>query len=263
MNGEWSASQYRVVDCSLVLAEDAPQWPGTMPFQRKVWNWYRPEVHNRPPLLSRAPIYSGWMLLHEHAGTHFDSPAHAVPPEAGGVTGDRVAIERFLGEAAVIDLHPDTRNPGTTLLEEQHLAAWEGSYGPLRPGMVVLLRTGWDARYGMGSAAYLEPLFDAGQPSWPALSPQVLPDLLRRGIRTVGTDAPSIAPAHDLIAVHQAILGEGLVVIEALAHLDALPPRGAFFIFLPLLVQGCSGAPGWAVALVPSDFVRSGWETFP
>jgi isatin hydrolase len=33
--------------------------------------------------------------------------------------------------------------------------------------------------------------------------------------------------------------------------LTQLPPRGAFFIFLPLKCEGGSGAPGRAIALKP------------
>jgi kynurenine formamidase len=35
-----------------------------------------------------------------------------------------------------------------------------------------------------------------------------------------------------------------------LTGLEALPPRGAFFVFLPLKIAGSSGGPGRAIALL-------------
>jgi len=39
--------------------------------------------------------------------------------------------------------------------------------------------------------------------------------------------------------------------VELLANLKEVPPRGAFFIFLPIKIKGGSAGPGRAVALVP------------
>jgi kynurenine formamidase len=41
-----------------------------------------------------------------------------------------------------------------------------------------------------------------------------------------------------------------MVFVEALAGLDGLPPRGAWFVFHPNLVDG-TGAPGRALAVLP------------
>jgi len=46
-------------------------------------------------------------------------------------------------------------------------------------------------------------------------------------------------------------LSAGAVFIEGLSNLGALPPRGAWFFFAPLKVEGGTGAPGRAFAFVP------------
>ena len=74
--------------------------------------------------------------------------------------------------------------------------------------------------------------------------------LLERGVRTVGTDGCSMGAAEDGGPVHMAGLSKGMIFIEGLANLGDVPGRGAQFIFLPLKVEGSSGAPGRAVALV-------------
>lgn len=71
-------------------------------------------------------------------------------------------------------------------------------------------------------------------------------------VRCVGTDAPSMGPAHDGQPVHVHGLSGGAVFVECLTGLDAVPARGARFCFLPLKVRDGTGAPGRAVAWVPS-----------
>ncbi len=78
--------------------------------------------------------------------------------------------------------------------------------------------------------------------------------LLERGVRCVGTDAPSMGSTHDGGPVHVEGLGAGAVFVEALCHLDRLPPRGAFFCFAPILLARGTGAPGRAFAWVPATY---------
>jgi kynurenine formamidase len=42
-----------------------------------------------------------------------------------------------------------------------------------------------------------------------------------------------------------------MVFVEDLAGLDRLPPRGAWFVFLPLNLVDGTGAPGRALAVLP------------
>ena len=60
-----------------------------------------------------------------------------------------------------------------------------------------------------------------------------------------GVDDP--APAHHFG------LGKGMLYIELLANLKKLPPRGAYFIYLPLNISGGSAGPGRGIGLVPRD----------
>ena len=58
------------------------------------------------------------------------------------------------------------------------------------------------------------------------------------------------APSTTRGPAHELALRNGVWPIEGLANLATLPIRGAFFLFLPLSLDG-SGAPGRAVAFVP------------
>ena len=119
------------------------------------------------------------------------------------------------------------------------------------------IRTGWDVHYRRGEAgsAYLHDIVVTGRrPAWPAPEVDTIGLLLERGVRCVGTDAPTMGPAHGDRgqAVHVRGLSEGAVYVECLTGLDRLPRRGAFFCFLPLNVERATGAPGRAVAWLPA-----------
>lgn len=55
------------------------------------------------------------------------------------------------------------------------------------------------------------------------------------GVTCIGTDGLSMGPVEGGIPV----------------HLAGLPPRGAWFMFLPLRLAGGTGAPGRALAVLP------------
>jgi kynurenine formamidase len=60
-------------------------------------------------------------------------------------------------------------------------------------------------------------------------------------------DTPS--PSEEATESHLALLGAGIIVVEALANLDKLPPRFTLCC-LPLKLVGRDGSPVRAVAVV-------------
>jgi kynurenine formamidase len=257
-----------LVDLTLLVAEELPCWWSThMPYQHKTFNYFADRADDASPLLSRSgPYQTRWMLMDEHTGTHLDAPAHFIPHpgsglphagEQGRVTVDKVPLSQLVGPAAVIDVPADLPGgaPGVSpTIEPELLDEHERRHGPVTAGMVVLFRTGWDNRYLPGEAGTsycFEPLVTRTIPGWPAPDVPIMDALLDRGVRCVGTDAPSMGSTHDGAPVHVAGLSRGAVFVEALRGLDQLPPRGALFQFAPLNVARGTGAPGRALAWVP------------
>ena len=255
-----------VIDLSVVTAPDLPSgWPGHMPFATKVWNWYVPLRERQGSIPSTAPYQTRFWVIDEHTGTHFDAPPHFVPPPGSGLpfagtggdeTGEKVPLEDLMGPAAVIDV---TRlagrgSPGESpWILPEHVERWEERCGRLGAGDVALLRTGWDRHYvpGPDGDAYARgPLVTRTGPGWPAPRADTVVLLHERGVRCVGIDAPSIGAAHDGAPAHQEGLSRGLRYVELLTGLDRLPPRGAYFIFLPARIGGATGGPGRAIALL-------------
>jgi isatin hydrolase len=268
VSGPGAGGPRQVVDLSLPLAEDLPcHWATHLPFQVKTYNWFtahRCASHTVPDRLG--PYATRWMAIDEHTGTHVDAPSHFVPPpgsglpdagEQGAVSVDRLELRQMMGPAAVVEV-PAGRGAAAAgispLVEPGDVLSWEDRHGRLEDGDVVLLNTGWDRNYLRGAAgrAYCHDVVVTGEAAgWPAPSVGTVELLLERGVRCLGTDAVSIGPAHDAAPVHVLGLSTGMVFVECLGDLRRLPPRGAWFCFLPLRVEGGTGAPGRAVAFLP------------
>jgi kynurenine formamidase len=187
----------------------------------------------------------------EHGGTHLDAPIHFA---AGRWTADEVPLDRLVGPAIVVDMVERAAADRDALLTRAALEAFERERGRIPDGAVVLVRTGWDrhwrdrARY-LGSAAP----GDAAHLHFPGVAPEAASWLTTaRRIRSIGIDTASIdhGPSRDFGA-HRAFAAANVPIFENLTALDALPPRGAVFLGLPMKIAGGSGGPLRAVALLP------------
>lgn len=236
-----------IVDLSVLVDERQPVWPGNPPMRAEDLCTFEAQGN-----------YNRLLTLDEHAGTHWDAPAHfiAAPEERGLVTTETVPLERLVVPACVIDA--DAEDAGaigvSPKLGAADIAEWEAEHGPIRRGDGVLLRTGWtDDRYLPlpEGADYAQRVVDGETAPWPGLDVSAMELLVRRGVALFGTDTPSAGPLDDVAAVHEVGLSRGIVFVENLVGLGRLPHRGALFVFLPLKLVNGSGAPGRAIALVP------------
>lgn len=266
-----------VVDLSVTLSEGLPcTWPGHMPFARRIWSWFEEvALPIAQSCCSLGPYHTSFLLLDEHCGTHVDGPTHFIPPKdsglpwsgpLGSLSGDRLDLTRLMGPAAVVDVHSlaEEGAPGRSpAITPFHLQDFEDRHGRLRAGDAVLLWTGWSRHYTSapdGHNYVHEPVVTGAGSGWPALDPEAAIMLSERGVRVVGTDAPSMGSVQAGAAVHREGLSRGLLFVEMLTALETLPARGAFFAFLPLKIAGSSGGPGRAIALLPGRERRAHLE---
>ncbi len=258
-------SSYEIVDLSVPFGEEFPTvFPGHPRFEHKVQSWYEPIDGPPQRISSFGPYFDNWMLLDEHSGTHFDAPTHFIPPPdsglphaaaIGGVYGADVPLSQLQGPAAVIDCRPLLtdelgKSPRVTV---DYIRAWEAEHGDLQAGDVVIIQGGWDQRFvpwPEGDAYTHGPLFGRAT-AWPAPDAEAVLYAHGKGVRFMGTDAPTIGAADEMMSTHYAGLENNLLFVESLANLDRLPPRGAYFVFLPIKVLRSSGSPGRAIAYVP------------
>lgn len=189
----------------------------------------------------------------EHGGTHLDAPIHF---HEGGATADAIALERLIAPAVVIDVRDSaSRNPDYRLTVED-VARFEREHGAVPAGSIVLLRTGWSARWP-DAKRYLgdDRRGDASGlhfPSYGADAARLLVD--ERRVAALGADVASIdyGPSTDFM-VHRIAAAQGVPGLENLTQLDRVPPTGAVVVALPLKIAGGSGGPARVVALVPRD----------
>lgn len=189
----------------------------------------------------------------EHGGTHVDAPIHFA---AGGGTVDRIPLQKLIGPAAVVDVSVKARADRDYRVTVSDLLAWETEHGLIPDDTIVLLRTGYD-RYWPDASNYL------GTPErgpaavaklhFPGLDPDAARWLAQqRRVKAVGLDTASIDYGQStLFQSHQILSGGGIPIFENVAHLETIPPTGAWVMALPMKIQGGSGAPLRLVGWVP------------
>jgi kynurenine formamidase len=247
----------RVVDLSVPLSPDHPcGWPGH-PGLEVEGHWFEdPKV----PYAHRA------ISLDEHTGTHFDAPAHFVPPPGSGfyrgagrhITSDQVPLDAFIGPARVIDARAAvcSARGESSWIDPSYVDRHVDQHGRLSPGDIVLFHTGWsDSRYlpGIEGIGFVDGPLAGEREGWPAPSPDTIAALADAGVGAIGVDTPTLGAIQDSFGPHLAALERRLVVIEELVGLGELPAVGALFVFLPLKLVGGTGAPGRAIALIGGD----------
>lgn len=187
----------------------------------------------------------------EHGGTHLDAPIHFAE---GGKTSDQLPLTSLVGPAVVVDV--TSRVTPDYLLTVDDLTQWETAHGKIPDGAIVLMRTGWDAKYGDRTAYLGTALTGAAavpQLHFPGISKDAAQWLAdNRNISAVGIDTPSIDYGQSAdFRAHVILYGKGIPGFENVAGLGALPPAGAFVVALPMKIEGGSGGPLRIVAYVP------------
>ena len=187
----------------------------------------------------------------EHGGTHLDAPIHFAEK---GWTADKIPLERLIAPGVVIDIVPQAEKDADYRLTRDDVLAWEKKHGEIAPGTIVLVRTGWGARWPdriryFGDATPR----DASRLHFPGYGEEAARLLAeKRKVAALGIDTPSIdyGPSRDF-AVHVATMQENVLGLENVARLEEVPPTGAIIVALPVKIGGGSGAPLRLVAIVP------------
>ena len=233
---EIASGKTRVIDLSYAINDHLVSWPGdAKAFEAKTYATVAKEGY-----FTR----SFWML--EHYGTHMDAPAHFPP---GKTTLDEIAAEKFFGPAVVLDVGKEAALDPDYVLSVKKIAAWEEKHGKIPPGAIVILRTGWAARWP-DVVRYRNQDAD-GKMHFPGFSMEAAKLLLDRKVSGLGCDTLSIDPGNSPdFPVHHLVLGAGVYQLENLADLSGLPEAGAYVIAAPIKLEGGSGGPVRVFALV-------------
>ena len=235
---------YRVMDLTHAFDQRTLYWP-TSPsrFELKT-------LHRGPTDASF--FYSAYALCTpEHGGTHLDAPVHFAE---GRQSADQIPLDRLMGPTVVLDVSAQAAADPDYRLSVADVRAWESRHGGIPAGSIVLLRTGWSARWP-DAKRYLgdDTPGDASRLHFPGYGADAARVLVEgRRVAVLGADTASLdhGPSKDFI-VHQIANGANVPGLENLANLQELPETGAIVIALPMKIAGGSGGPLRAVALLP------------
>src|SRR5262249_49172631 len=141
---------------------------------------------------SYAPEVRAWLTEYE---------ARYGPRGNSSQTAEQVPLAQTCGPARVIDVRhrlgsiAQGRWPASPEITVADIQNYEREHGALKAGDIVLLQCGWTDRYYKrmpeGAACSADPLNGKSE-GWPAPGPDTIRYLADKGIRCVGTDAPTL-----------------------------------------------------------------------
>jgi len=229
----------------------------THPFDDRTLYWPTATSGFELKTIHRGPTPGGYFYsaysfcAPEHGGTHFDAPVHFAE---GARAADEVPVGQLVAPGVVIDVAAKAASDPDYRLDVADVRAWEALHGAVPAGAIVLLRTGWSARWP-DRKRYLgdDTPGDASHLHFPSYGEAAAALLVReRKVGALGVDTASIdhGPSADF-RVHRLAAAANVPGLENLAHLDEVPETGALIVALPVKIAGGSGGPLRAVALLP------------
>jgi len=187
--------------------------------------------------LTGAPEEEGWYIMHRvvmvnHIGTHLEVPYHAIESSADLA---QIPAEQYIGAAVILDLRGYDAQEGIALEAVQSAAEKAGG---IEAGDLVLCMTGWSAHYG--SERYMSP---------PFLVREAVQWIVGHGIKVLGIDTSgAMDPDSPDRWNHLPIMEAGVVYIENLTNLEAVPESRVMAAALPPAIEGLEGMPVRVVA---------------
>jgi len=206
----------QIIDLTIPIHDSMPVFPGDMDVSIKPYHTLEMGYSNVKSL-----------FLGTHTGTHIDAPYHFF---ADGKTLDEIPLNRFVGEAILVDC--------VGRRDAIHIADLEPFSQDISPCSRVIIRTGWDKWFGEEKYFRDYPVISAGVAKW----------LAERQIWLLGVDIPSVDGWKNEDA-HVALLKAEVVIVESLVNLDKITKTPFYFAALPLPIKGADGSPVRAIAL--------------
>lgn len=163
-----------------------------------------------------------------HLGTHVDAPLHFI---RGGASIDELPLDAFIGSGVVLGV----KGQSNMAITAEDL---DGA-GP-QPGTadVVLIRTGWETKFGTPEYSH-HPYLGHDAVAW----------LVARGVKLVGLDVVTPDMPEAIRAegfdwpVHRTLLSRGILIAENLCNMKSLAGRHVEVSGAPIKIKGGDGAP--------------------
>jgi arylformamidase len=206
----------KIHDITLSISPDMPVWPGDPPVLLEQVSSMDAGAHDN---VSR-------LACGVHTGTHVDAPHHFMNDHR---TVESLALDILVGPALVVQIPEDVKVVNVQVLEK----------AAIPPGTArLLLKTSNSRLWASGEREFFTGFvgISADGADW----------LVQHAVKLIGIDYLSIAPYHQSIPTHRALLGAGVIVVEGM-DLSAILPGTYTLYCLPLKLVGSDGAPARAI----------------
>jgi kynurenine formamidase len=225
----------RIIDLTQTIGGRLPVFPGNTPFTMKPGARYQHGYRT-----------DTFEFGDSSTGTNLDSPAHFF---AGRATIEQIGPDRLVAPAVVIDIRERVARQADYGVTLSDLRGWETAYGQIPPRAFVIANGGWSGRFN-DPDRYFNADAD-GTLRFPGFMPETAEMLIERDAVGAGVDTISadVGSSRDY-GFHTAMLGAGRYLIEGLANLDALPPKGSIIVAGVLPIQGAAQSPARVIAML-------------
>ncbi len=178
--------------------------------------------------MPEAPLNISQLETIVHVGTHVDAPRHFY---SDGPGMDQVPLDRLIGEGVAARIE----KPPFGSINAHDLDAVSPK---VKEGDILAICTGWSTHWG--------------KPDWnrhPHFSMDAVKWLIANKIKLVAVDTVTPDLAFDRregkfeFPVHCELLKHGVLIAEQVANLEVLAGRRVEFIFCPIPIADCDGAP--------------------
>ncbi|GAA2122652.1 cyclase family protein [Nocardioides bigeumensis] len=260
-------SGVRVVDLGRQLRVGMPQSPNHPAFSHAL-----PRRHGDMRRADGGSAANDLVSMGTHVGTHIDALAHVSHDGKmhGGIDADDAGrggkydllgvhtIEPMVRRAVLLDipafLGTSRCEGGYEITPDDLEGAAKAHDVSVRPGDVVLVRSGWGQLFDEGAA------FMGHDTGVPGVGEDGAEWLAAQGAHTVGADTIAFerlarGAGHSLLPAHRVLLVEhGIYIVETL-DLEGLAAVGRHqftLVLSPLNIYGATGSPVRPLAVVPA-----------
>jgi arylformamidase len=216
-----------LIDLSHPLSTSTPPFPRDPPVEIDVL-----QATEESGMAPRKSINASRLSMCVHCGTHMDAPYHFF---GNGKTIDETALDACIGPARLVKLYKTADEARGKSIEAADIAPHAEA---IRRARRAIFFTGWQTRWMQSDYFTSHPVF----------SREAAALLVELGVLLVGVDFPSVDQRPN--EAHLELLGNGVLILENLANLDALPRSEFELIAAPLALAGRDGSPVRAVARV-------------
>lgn len=233
-----------MVELSHSMNNSSPYWAGipdgSVEIGKVVYDWGNPMLD----CLIQTFQFPGQF------GTHIDFPGHFI---RDGKLSESYGVENMMYPLCVIDITDKVAEDVHYAVTRQDILDWENAHGAIPDGAFVALRTDWYKRWpDMKAFSNLDEEGGEHCPGWSMEALQYIYETRNaaaNGHETLDTDASALAAQAGDLACERYVLAKGKLQIEVLQNLDKVPATGAILIAAWARLEGATGLPvrAWAI----------------